>query len=273
MKRIICLLLCLVSLNVFAKNTITYVKMQRTACFGSCPSYTVEFFKTGQVVYNGKSNTKMKGIHRARMTKAQTLAFFRQFEKYNYAKVASKYTKEATDLPSMNISMIVNGKMKNVVNAESGPRFFKQIGADVDEKISELRWKGDVEEPETGDPMPVEAPDQTAIEVAPAPEVLLYVEQMPEFPGGDAALKSYLSRNIYYPAIAKENNIQGKVYCRFVVDKEGYVTNVNVVRGIGYGCDDEAVRVIKAMPRWKPGMQNGKAVNVSYTLPIVFKLL
>ncbi len=268
MKRIICLLLCLVSLNIFAKNTITYLKIERTPCFGRCPSYTVEFFKTGQVIYNGKSNTKMKGIHRARMTKAQTIAFFRQFEKYNYAKVASKYRKEATDLPSMHVSMVINGKRKSVMHAESGPRFFKQIGADVDEKISELRWKGDVvEEPEV-----IEAPAEITPEVA-APEVFLYVEQMPQFPGGDAALKSYLSEHIQYPAIAKDNNIQGKVYCKFVVDKEGNVTKVEVVRGIGYGCDDEAVRVIKAMPRWNPGMQNGKAVSVSYTLPIIFKLM
>ena len=98
------------------------------------------------------------------------------------------------------------------------------------------------------------------------------VEIMPEFPGGSAALMKYLSENIKYPEAAKEKEIQGRVFVQFVIEKDGSVTDVGVLRSIGGGCDEEAVRVIKGMPKWKPGIQKGKAVRVHYNIPIVFKL-
>ena len=98
------------------------------------------------------------------------------------------------------------------------------------------------------------------------------VEQMPQFPGGDQAMFEYLGKNIKYPEEAKEKNIEGRVFISFVVEKDGSVTNVEVKRSIGGGCDEEAVRVVKAMPNWTPGIQDGKPVRVSYMLPIFFKL-
>ncbi len=98
------------------------------------------------------------------------------------------------------------------------------------------------------------------------------VQQKPMFPDGDAALFKYLSENIKYPAIAKENGIMGKVIVSFVVAKTGNIENVEVIRGIGGGCDQEAVRVVKGMPNWSPGKNNGKPVKVKYTLPVSFKL-
>jgi protein TonB len=98
------------------------------------------------------------------------------------------------------------------------------------------------------------------------------VEQMPEFPGGEAALQKYLANSIKYPRIATENGIQGKVYVNFVVDKGGSISNVKIVRGVDSSLDQEAVRVIKAMPKWIPGKQNGEAVRVSFTVPINFVL-
>ena len=98
------------------------------------------------------------------------------------------------------------------------------------------------------------------------------VEQMPEFPGGEAALRKYLSNSVKYPRIATENGVQGKVYVNFVVDKSGSISNVKVVRGVDSALDNEAVRVIKAMPKWIPGKQNGETVRVSYTVPINFVL-
>ena len=103
-------------------------------------------------------------------------------------------------------------------------------------------------------------------------KIFTSVEQNPEFPGGDAAFGKYLGNKIRYPAIAKENNVQGKVFLNFTVEKDGSLTDIKVVRGIGSGCDDEAVRVLKSSPRWKPGIQNGRAVRVSYTIPISFTL-
>ncbi|HEY3369886.1 MAG TPA: TonB family protein [Prolixibacteraceae bacterium] len=98
------------------------------------------------------------------------------------------------------------------------------------------------------------------------------VEQMPEYPGGEAALRKYLSNNVHYPQIATENGVQGKVYVNFVVDRDGGISNVKVVRGVDSALDKEAVRVVKAMPKWIPGKQNGETVRVSYTVPINFVL-
>ena len=100
-----------------------------------------------------------------------------------------------------------------------------------------------------------------------------YVEQMPTYPGGETEMRAFISKNLRYPTIAQENGIQGKVYVRFVISKTGEVTNVEVVRGIDPICDKEAVRVIKLMPKWVPGKQNGNAVPVIYTVPVVFKLI
>ena len=91
-------------------------------------------------------------------------------------------------------------------------------------------------------------------------EIFTVVEEMPEFPGGMAKLAEYLAKNIKYPQLARESGIQGRVFINFVVENDGSVTNVKVMRSLGGGCDEEAVRVVKAMPNWIPGVQDGKPV-------------
>ena len=103
-------------------------------------------------------------------------------------------------------------------------------------------------------------------------EFFMVVENMPEFPGGDLGLMKYIQKNVRYPAIAKEYNITGKVYVSFIVDKSGSVTNVKIVRGVDKNLDAEAVRVVKSLPKYKPGKQRGKAVRVMFTIPINFTL-
>ncbi|MBI9062291.1 MAG: energy transducer TonB [Marinilabiliaceae bacterium] len=102
--------------------------------------------------------------------------------------------------------------------------------------------------------------------------VFFIVEDMPEFPGGETELRKYIAQSVKYPVIAQENGIQGRVYISFVVSKKGEVTDVKVARGVDPNLDKEAIRVVKAMPKWKPGKQRGKAVKVSYTVPINFVL-
>ena len=102
-----------------------------------------------------------------------------------------------------------------------------------------------------------------------APTTFTYVEQMPAF---DGDINAYLNKNIHYPAIALENNIAGRVIVRFVINEDGSISDVDILRGIGGGCDEEAKRVVSSMPPWKPGKQNGRAVKVYFTLPILFKL-
>ena len=117
---------------------------------------------------------------------------------------------------------------------------------------------------------------ESKVEVIDVPEekkeVFTIVEEMPSFPGGEAERNKFLATNIVYPQQATENGIQGTVYVSFVVDSKGNVTDVKVLRGIGGGCDEEALRVVKMMPQWHPGKQNGKQVRVLFNMPIYFKL-
>ncbi len=117
--------------------------------------------------------------------------------------------------------------------------------------------------------------DKVVDEVPPVREetkVWDVVEQMPSFKGGDQALMEYLHKSIRYPAIAEENGIQGRVVCTFVVERDGSITDIKVVRSVDPSLDKEAVRVLKVMPKWIPGKQNGSAVRVKFTLPVTFKL-
>ena len=98
------------------------------------------------------------------------------------------------------------------------------------------------------------------------------VEQMPSFPGGPSALIQYLSSNIKYPVVAEENGVQGRVVCTFVVERDGSITDVRVIKSVDPSLDKEAVRVVKSMPKWIPGKQNGSAVRVKYTVPVTFRL-
>ena len=98
------------------------------------------------------------------------------------------------------------------------------------------------------------------------------VEQMPSFPGGPAALMKFLSENIKYPVVAQENGVQGRVVVAFVVERDGSITDVHIARGVDPSLDKEAVRVVKSMPQWTPGKQNGSAVRVKFNVPVAFRL-
>ncbi|KAF0131897.1 MAG: periplasmic protein TonB [Bacteroidetes bacterium] len=128
----------------------------------------------------------------------------------------------------------------------------------------------------------VEVDQKVAIEVYVPPvreeeevvetEIFTVVESMPEFPGGAEQMMLFIAKNIKYPPMARESGIQGRVFVNFVVEPNGSVSNVKVLRGIGGGCDEEAIRVVETMPKWTPGRQRGKAVRVSFNLPVRFTL-
>ena len=123
-------------------------------------------------------------------------------------------------------------------------------------------------------PAPAYVPVIPEVEPEPIEEkIFTFVEEYPEFPGGDKALREFILNNLNYPEIARKSGITGTVYVQFVVEKDGSISDVKVVRGIGGGCDEEAVRVVKSMPKWKPGKQRGQPVRVYFTLPIEFKLM
>jgi len=148
-----------------------------------------------------------------------------------------------------------------------------QIVSDHEEIVIEL----EIEDLEIDDDTKIEVVVPIAIDELPEEEVVeeeifTIVEKMPEYPGGIEKLFTYLSENMDYPDMAKDAKIQGKVYITFVVDKDGSIAGVKVLRGIGGGCDEEAIRVVKSMPKWNPGKQRGRPVRVQYNLPINFVL-
>jgi protein TonB len=119
----------------------------------------------------------------------------------------------------------------------------------------------------------IEPPVEAPVEEEEEEVIFVVVESMPEFPGGQQAMMKYIGENIKYPVIAQENGIQGRVICQFVIEKDGRVTDIQVVRSSGEpSLDKEAVRVINSMPKWKPGKQRGKPVRVKYTIPVNFRL-
>ncbi|MCX7861784.1 MAG: energy transducer TonB [Bacteroidales bacterium] len=144
---------------------------------------------------------------------------------------------------------------------------------EIVENNQELTNEVKIESTEADANTQIQAPVEVQQEEETEEVINFYViEEKPEFPGGDAAMFQWISKNIKYPEIAKENGIQGKVYVQFVIGKDGKVSDVQVVRGVDPSLDKEAIRVIQSMPPWKPGKQRGKPVKVSFQLPINFKL-
>lgn len=145
-----------------------------------------------------------------------------------------------------------------------------EVVSDDKEIVNEVTFNAEVTE------------DTKNIEIAPVKieeeedetetQIFTVVENDPEFPGGMEALYKYLAQNIKYPQLARDNNITGKVYVTFVVERDGSIANPRVLRDIGGGCGQEAIRVVKSMPKWTPGKQRGKAVRVQFNLPVNFSL-
>ena len=138
-----------------------------------------------------------------------------------------------------------------------------------DVEVEDIEINAEVDQAEVIEEyVPVEVEEEEVQEQ----EIFQIVEEMPAYPGGEQKLMEFIAKGIKYPQIARETGIQGRVFVGFVIEPDGSVSNVKVLRGIGGGCDEEAMRVVKSMPKWKPGKQRGKAVRVSYMLPVNFKL-
>jgi len=198
---------------------------------------------------------------------ALTLVFF-AFEYKSYDKVEYTNIERAVDDTQEEIIPITEQKVKppppkpppqvtiiNVVEDDVVVEDDIEIDIEFDEDVAmeEFQFVEDEEEIEEQ-------------------HIFLVVENMPEFPGGEAAMYKFIGKNIEYPRMAKESGISGRVFVTFVVERNGRVTDVQILRGIGGGCDEEAVRVIKMMPKWSPGKQRGKPVRVQYRMPIKFTL-
>ncbi|MFH1319604.1 MAG: energy transducer TonB [Bacteroidota bacterium] len=147
------------------------------------------------------------------------------------------------------------------------PEIFKIVKDD-----EEIKKAFEVVDNDLTQKTPIKKIDEPEIDDSLDNIAFLVVEEMPTFGNGDKDLINYLAKNIKYPEMAKNAGIQGTVNLSFIVNKKGKITNVKVLRGIGGGCDEEAMRIVKNMPRWNPGKQRGKPVKVSFSLPVRFKL-
>ena len=187
------------------------------------------------------------------------------------------YDKREIDPSLLNREVVLDEEMVEITKQEEQkpqpvevPKQTTQLEIVQDDvEVEDIEINADVDQNEVIEEyVPVEVEEEEVQEQ----EIFQIVEEMPAYPGGDAKLMEYVAKNIKYPQIARETGIQGRVFVGFVVEPDGSVSNVKVLRGIGGGCDEEAMRVVKSMPKWKPGKQRGKAVRVSYMLPVNFKL-
>lgn len=152
---------------------------------------------------------------------------------------------------------VVNQVINIVENTAEETGSFESSEAKQDEKIA---------------PPPPPPPPSRVVDDPDEQQIFQIVEKMPSFPGGDKEMMKYIAKTIKYPAVDQENGIQGRVIVSFVVNKDGNIVDAKIVRGVSPSLDKEALRVVNSMPKWNPGEQRGKAVRVSYILPIVFKL-
>ena len=171
---------------------------------------------------------------------------------------SSKIGKSLLFLPMIALSLLVVNCTQKVDESMTD-------GAEVDERVVAYGngWKIVKEDEKTNVEMP------KSIDGTPTFDI---VEQMPEFPGGMQALMKYLAQSIKYPTQAQEAGIQGRVIVQFIVNKDGTISDATLARGVEPSLDDEAIRIVKAMPSWTPGLQKGQPVNVRFTLPVAFRL-
>ncbi|MFB6341537.1 TonB family protein [Saccharicrinis sp. FJH62] len=196
-----------------------------------------------------------------------------KIEKTDDGVIVSANVLDHKSNPIPGASVILKGNTLGTVTDMTG-RFILKITSNVLEEsdkalvISFVGLKSvTIDLESTGNKM-----DEIEVVAPGKPVVFQIVEKMPQFPGGEAAMMKYLNQNIHYPDVAKKNGIQGRVYINFIVEEDGSLSNIEVKRGVDPSLDKEAVRVIKAMPNWKPGVQRGKMVRVSFMLPINFVL-
>lgn len=283
MKKVILSLLWSVLANaLFAQGKITAITIEKTPCFGMCPWYYLTIESNGNVTYTGKKDAVFDGVMPGKLSKAEVSKLFTKYQSRPYWKLPSSYKSQVADLSKTHILIKSGTKTKTVKNANEGPDWLKNLIQDIDnlqrdKKIvwDKKRFLPNKKEEEELPVMKIAAGDDPKLEVVqPSQEYQVFsiVEQMPEYPGGQQALVDFISKNLRYPEKAREAGIEGKVIVAFVVDKEGFIQSPNIVRGIGYDCEKEVLRIMSIMPRWKPGKQNGTSVNVKMHLPVTFQL-
>ena len=278
MKKIIAFVFCLFSLHVNAQNKVSKVILECTSEMGKFPVYQIEISDAGNIKYNGKRNVKIIGdyIFNVPVEKIKNLFYSINSQKMNM--LPNSYKLRTANLPSTNLSFVYNNeKKKTIKNISEGPIYLIQIAAEIDKIWNEtvrIEREYNIDAPTISEikKYPSVAEDVGLSKPMPKIEIFEFVEQMPEYVGGEDKLNQYLNENLTYPAKDKEMGIEGRVICTFIVNEDGSLSDVRISRGISQECNLEAIRLIKNMPNWKPGKQNAKSVKVYYSVPVIFNL-
>lgn len=215
-----------------------------------------------------EANKKVENTQAIELAKLQEAKKEAKVEKKEIIKVEPEKVVEAVKSSVKFTSPVIKNddevKEEDEIKLEEVEKSNKAVGAFTVEGNDEVGGEVLKAKEEIAAPEPPKVVEET--------KIFTVVEQMPMFPGGDAALMQYLKQNIHYPAVAAENGVQGRVVVGFVVERDGSITDVNVLRSVDPSLDKEAVRVVKSMPKWNPGKQNGSAVRVKYQVPVSFRL-
>ena len=300
MKKLLLILLSALSLTAYAEDAIKKVAILPTVDKEGDVNYGIEFQLRASLTYAINMTSGYKGVDRVdissimseqnfqrtgnvddkqikelgRMTGAQyvLIAEAALFDEQNIIIAAKILDVETSDLIK-STPPVISGKTPEDMQAACIKVAKTLLGESLSTNAYSNRTANNtsISPQHTINHSVIE--DKPTIDKDEEEEVFVVVESMPEFPCGQDSLFRYLSANVKYPVIAQENSIQGKVICQFVVNKDGSITDVEIIRSAGDpSLDEEAVRVVRSMPKWKPGKQRGKPVRVKYTIPIKFSL-
>lgn len=261
MKKLFLLLITL-STIVHIQAQISFVSIERTPCFGACPTYTLSMDKNGNITYVGSNHVSKIGVYKGKLSKKEANNYFRKYNTYITSKIKNEYKDDIVDMAGLNITIVKSGKKKYIKNAQFGPSILKAMANELDRITENVKWY-DIRT------------NELFIEKIPEPvisDIYIAPENPATFPGGESAMKKFIQNEMRYPDIAKQQNREAKIVCKFIVDKEGNIMAPEVLQGAGFGFDDEAIRIISIMPQWIAAMQNGKNVKSEVVLPIFFKL-
>jgi Gram-negative bacterial tonB protein. len=246
---------------VVAQEKVTVFSFEKSDCMGKCPVFMLELKDNGQMTYIGKSNTDKIGTWRAVAPKSQTKKMLDEIEKVNWRNKESKYQVVASDLPRLHINVSLNGEAIRISNADSGPDELMELAIDLEVLARKVKWRKISSNKNytyqfTGNSSytSTSSNKNSTIEETLTQTVRYHADVMPEFPGGKKGLSDYINENLTYPKQAQEKMIQGRVIVGFIIDEHGQVQQPTILSSIGGGCDEEALRIIKQMPPWKPAI-------------------
>ncbi|MEZ5047743.1 MAG: TonB family protein [Chitinophagaceae bacterium] len=249
-----------------AQDGISSISMERTPCFGKCPAFIITIQDNGKVQYIGKSNSLFSGKINGKLKMKYINRLFDKYEDKDFFNLPDMYKVKTSDVSKTHFKIIKNNQGKMIKNANEGPDYLHDLSNEIMELIPKIKWKN-----KTFQPITQEDDEVAGVQRESSINTSLTNEQaMPTFPNGNVALNDFIIKNLKFPKEAIESNKQGKVICSFVVDEQGKIKQAKVEKGFFKPCDEEALRIINAMPAWIPATKNGKKVSSRMVLPIHF---